>query len=109
MGPSLMSFSCRSFPWKYPLCGANSIGAHHRERDMVTNPGILLGREQVRGRRAEELHRGIVERRRVRDVDDHLSARKNLGQTLTGDRVHAGRGRRSDGVMTMFGQAVHYL
>ena len=104
-----MSFSCASFARKYPLCGARTIGAHHRQRDMVANPGIFLGREQVRGRGAEELHRRIVERRRVRHVDDHRGSLQDLGQTLARERVHTGRGSGGDGVMTVFGQRVHQL
>jgi hypothetical protein len=38
---------------------------------MVGNPGIFLGREHVGGCGVEEVHRRIVERRRVRYVDDH--------------------------------------
>jgi hypothetical protein len=46
---------------------------------MVTNPGIFLGREQVRRRRAEELHRRVVERWRVRNVDDHRGPARTSG------------------------------
>jgi hypothetical protein len=70
---------------------------------MVTN-GILLGREQVGDRRPEELDRRVVERWRVRYVDDHRGACKNLGQSLAGECVHTGRWRRGDGVVTVLGQ-----
>src|SRR5882757_2538665 len=76
---------------------------------MVTDSGILLGREHVRGRRAEELDRRVVERRRVRHVDDHRGASEDLGQTLAGERVHTGRRSRGDGVVTAFGQGAYQL
>ncbi len=109
MGPSPMSFSCSELRLEVPALRGQLIGAHHRQRDVVTDPGIFLGREQVRGRRAEELDRRVVERWRVRHVDDHLGARENLGQSLARERVHTGRRRRGDGVVTVFGQGVHQL
>ena len=47
------------------------LGADHRQRDVVLHTGRAGGREQIAGRRGEELHDGrVLERRRVRDVDD---------------------------------------
>ena len=101
--------ACTELPLEVAALRGQLIGAHDRERDMVTNPGVLLGREHVGGRRAEELDRRIVERRGVRDVDDNRGAGKNLGQTFACECVDAGRGRRGHCVMTMFGQGVHQL
>src|SRR5690348_7602783 len=55
-----------------------------------------LRRKYVRGRRLEEVHhRRVLERWRVRDVDDDVGALHDLGQSLACDRVDAGvrRGR----------------
>ena len=73
---------------------------------MVTNAGALLGREPVRRRRAEELDRRIVERWRVRHVDDHLGAREDVVQSLARDCVHTGRRCRGNGVVTVLRQGV---
>ena len=85
--------------------GGEPIGADHRQRDMVADARVGFGREQVGGRGVEELPCRIVEGRRVRDVDDYLRALDRLGQSLTGERVDAGRRGGGDGVVTVFGQA----
>jgi hypothetical protein len=49
-----------------------------------------FGSEQIPARRPEELHHGLVlERRRVRHVDDDLRARQRGREPLAGDRVDA--------------------
>jgi hypothetical protein len=85
------------------------IGAHHRQRDMVADACVGFSLEQVSGRGMEELLRSIIEGRRVRDVDDHFGAFDGLGEAFTGNCVDAGRRGGGDGVMTVFGQAVHHL
>ena len=85
------------------------IGADHRQRDMVADACVGFGREQVGGRGVEELPCRIVERRRVRDVDDHLRTRDRLGQSLAGERVDARRRGGGHRVVPLFGQASHHL
>ena len=75
----------------------HALGADHRQRHVVADARRLLRREQVAGRRLEELeHRRVLERRRVGDVDDDVGALEHLGQALARERVDAGVGRRRD-------------
>ena len=70
------------------------VGADDRQGDVVPDAGRGLGVQQVARGGLEELeHRGVLERGRVRDVDDRRGAGQRLGQALAGDRVDA-RGRR---------------
>jgi hypothetical protein len=58
--------------------------------DMMADAGGRLRREQVATGRLEELEGGLcLERRRVRQVDDHLCAPECVSQTFTGDGVDA--------------------
>src|SRR5262249_48754454 len=51
----------------------------------------------------EEVHDGLLlERRRVRDVDDDRGALKNVSQSLSGERVDAGVWRCGHGLVTVF-------
>jgi hypothetical protein len=69
-----------------------------------------LGREQVAGRRLEELeHRRVLERGGVRHVDDHRGALQSLRQSVAGERVDAEFGRRRDGLVTVRAEARHEL
>ena len=87
-----------------------SIGADHRERDVVADAGHCFGREQIGRRPDEELHRrGVLERRRVRHVDDYRGAVDRVGKALARQRVHAGPRRCRDGVVPAFGQLLHQL
>lgn len=54
-----------------PGVRSEPVGAYHRQRDVMSHPGVLLSGEQVGGRGAEESNSRIVERRRVRYVDDN--------------------------------------
>ena len=73
------------------------IGADHRQGDVMTNAGGRLRVEEVAGRGLEELEHGsVLERRRVRHVDDHLCALERIGDAFTGERVHARVRRRRD-------------
>jgi len=48
--------------------------------------------EEIATRRLEELQNGLViKRRRVRHMDDHLSARKRLRQSLASDGIDTRR------------------
>jgi hypothetical protein len=64
---------------------------------VVPDACSRLGGEQVAGRGGEELEdRGLLERRRVRDVHDDVRAAERVGQALAGDRVDAGVGCRRE-------------
>ncbi|MNW04602.1 hypothetical protein D3C71_2007110 [compost metagenome] len=67
---------------------------------MVAHAGPGLGSQQIAARGLEELQHGLVfEGRRVRDIDHDADAGQRFVQPFAGDRVHAGRGRRGDGLM----------
>src|SRR5262245_6808464 len=56
--------------------------------------------EKVRRRGGEEVHDGLLlERRRVRDVNDHRRSLKNLSQPFAGDGVDAGLWRCRHGLV----------
>ena len=77
------------------------VRADHRERDVVTHAGGLLRGQQVAPGGLEEVeHRGVVEGRRVGHVHHDVGAGEHLGQTLAGEGVDAGAGRRRDGLVT---------
>jgi hypothetical protein len=77
------------------VCG-KAVGADDGEREMVPHAGgSLRGKEIAAGRLEEREGRLVLEGGRVCQVDDNLSARKRLGQSLAGDGVDARvRGRR---------------
>ncbi len=86
------------------------IRAHHRQGDVVADPGFRLRGEQVAGGGLEELHhRGRLERRRVRHVDHDLRARHHLGQSFTRERVDAGARRRRHRLVAVLAQLGHQL
>jgi hypothetical protein len=60
---------------------------------MVPHARRRLRREDVAGRGGEELqHRRLLERRRVRHVDDHLGVRERVGQAFAGEGVDSRAG-----------------
>jgi hypothetical protein len=64
------------------------IDAHDGERDVVADPGGLLGGEQVLGGGTEELDRRLRRRRRhVAHVDHDVGAGQRLDQPRAGDDV----------------------
>jgi hypothetical protein len=69
----------------------------------MSDPGNRLGLEQAARRRREELEdrRRVVERRRVRDVDDDGCPAQRVGHTLSGDGVDARAGRRRQHLMAV--------
>ena len=68
--------------------------------------GRFRGKE-VATRRLEELqNRLVLERRRIRHVDDNLSARKRFSQSLARDGVDAGGGRCRHDLMAKLAQPV---
>ena len=70
-----------------------AIGADNRQRNVMSHAGGRFGGKEVAPRRLEELQDGLVlERRRVRHVDDDLSACKRFSQSLAGEGVDARRG-----------------
>ena len=59
------------------------LAADHRERDVVAHAGFRLSSEDVAGRSFEEFQGDLVfERRRIRDVHDHLRSGQCLSQNL---------------------------
>ena len=82
------------------------VAADDRQRDVMLDAGSGFGGEQIAARRLEELqHRLVLERRRVRQVDDDLRARQRFGQPLAGDGVDARGGRRRHDLMALLTQA----
>src|SRR5215475_12828800 len=66
--------------------------------------------EKVARRCGEELHDGLVlERRRVRHVDDDRRTLEGLGQSFAGERVDAGVWRRRHDLVAMAFQYGHEL
>jgi hypothetical protein len=58
--------------------------------------------EDVTGRGLEELEDGgVLERRRVRHVDDHRGVLDHLREPLAGERVHPGVRGRGDRVVAL--------
>ena len=83
-----------------------AVGPDNRESDVVADAGVVLGREQVAGGGREELHhRLVLERGRVRDVDDHLGPVDHLREALAGERVDAGGRRRGYGFVVLLAEA----
>jgi hypothetical protein len=63
--------------------GLQALCPDHRQGDVVGDAGGLFRGQQVAARGLEEVQRGgVLERRRVGDVDDDLGAGQRLGQTL---------------------------
>src|SRR5262245_66663208 len=61
--------------------------------------------ENVPGGGREEVHDGLLlERRRVRDVDDDRCALEHVSQSLSGESVDSGVWRGRHDLMTMFTQ-----
>src|SRR5262245_57664179 len=71
--------------------------------------GRFRGKEVMACRLEEFQNRLVLERRRVRHVDDDLSACKRLGQSLTSEDVDARRGGRRHYLMAMLTKFVHEL
>lgn len=71
----------------------HQVGADNREDHRVADADGLGGRQQVVHRRLEERGRGLIEGRRVRQVDDDIGSRQRLVQTLPAQQVKSG-GRR---------------
>ena len=90
--------------------GLQAVGADDRQRDMMRNAGGPFRGKKVAARGLEEFQDGaVLERRRVRHVDDHLRASKRFSQSLAGDGVDAGGGRRRHNFAAVLTQAVHQL
>ena len=68
----------------------HTVGAHDREDDCVADPGSARGRDQVIHALLEERGRGVVEGRRVGQVDHDVGPAQRLGQALPGEQVQAG-------------------
>src|SRR5690348_5853768 len=72
---------------------------------MMLNTGSGLRREKVAAGRLEEFQdRLVLPRRRVRQVDDNLSAGKRFSQPLAGDGVDAGIGRGGESLVAALAQ-----
>jgi hypothetical protein len=71
--------------------------------------GCLRGKEIAAGRLEELEGRLVLERRRVRQVDDDPSALKRLGQSFAGDGVDAGVGRGGHDLVALLAKPVHEL
>src|SRR5262245_66466819 len=72
---------------------------------MVPNARCGLRREKVAAGGLEEFqHRLVLPHRRVRQVDDYLSAGKCFRQSLTSDGVDAGIGRGGEGLVAALAQ-----
>jgi hypothetical protein len=85
-----------------------ALGADHGECDVMTDGCISLRAREIAARILEEgENRRVLEGRRVRDVHDHLGAGQRLPQTLAGRGVHAGPGRRGEGLVTLPLQPAH--
>ena len=67
--------------------------------------GRLRGKEIAAGRLEELQDRLVLERGRVRHVDDDLSAGKRLGQSLARDGVDARVGRRRHDLVAFLDEA----
>ena len=87
-----------------------AVGADDRERHVMLHAGGRLGGEQVAARGFEELQdRTIVERGRVRHVDDDLGADERFGQPLARDGVDARGGRRREDLVAVPAEPVDEL
>ena len=87
-----------------------TLGADHGQGHVVLHAGRLLGGEQVAGRRREEVeHRGVLERGRVRHVDDHVGALEHLGEAVARERVDPGGGRGGDRLVPVLAELGHDL
>src|SRR3954451_11652359 len=69
--------------------------------------GAFLGSQQIRSGRLEELDRGLIELRRVGDVDDDLCAGQRRVQAFTGKRIDARIGRGSEHLMAFAAKNAH--
>ena len=79
-----------------------AVGADDRQRDVMPHAGGRFRGEQVAAGGLEELQdRLVLERRRVRHVDDDLGAGERLGQPLAGDGVDARVGRCRQDLMAL--------
>ena len=78
------------------------VGADDRQRDAMPYAGLLRSRNQVSRPRLEEVqHRRVLERGRIRHVDDNVGARKRRLQTLPGHGVDAPAWRRLQQLMAI--------
>jgi hypothetical protein len=81
------------------------LGAHHRECDVVLDPGGLLGSGEVaRGFFEEIEHGGIFERGRVGNVDHHVGALQGSLQAFPGHRVDPRFRRGGQDIMPILAQ-----
>jgi len=75
----------------------------------VPDAGALSCGQQVGHAGAEEFQGGLVECRRVRQVDHDVGALQRLVQAISGDHVDAGRRCRGLGLVSGCGQLLHHL
>src|SRR5690606_199943 len=86
------------------------VGTDDRKREMVPHAGGRLRGKQIAAGRLEELEgRLVLEGGRVCQVDNDLCARQRPGQSLAGDGVDAGVGRRGHNLVTRGAKPVHEL
>src|SRR5437899_640784 len=77
------------------------VGTDDRQRDAMPYAGLLRSRDHVARPRLEKVqHRLVLERRRIRDVNDDVSACKRRLYALPGHGVDAPARRRLQHLMT---------
>src|SRR5262249_37160762 len=87
-----------------------AFGSHNRQRDVMPYTGCCPGLENVPRRDGEKVHDGLLlERGRVRDVNDDRRAVQHVNQSLSGEGVDPGVWRGWHSLMTVFTQLADEL